>query len=262
MPIEVSLDGRLEVSDEVGELLHLFDQLVEAGIEATGRLEAKGEYHQAVALMAGQVIASADAVHKLCLTDRASQAHPINRSMVEMLINAHYLSLHPALASDYWLYRAIPLAKIAEARARLFGQAEGLDALRANAAEASSKLKAGSRSWIALNLKDRATRCGLGDLYDLYYPEGSSFSHGDASMWIGLMADDGKSVQLGSSEESIRAAVGPALAAGFAMLSLVGEVFGGTEVPAALRRIESKLPADTLKLGLMDQFNRIRAGRP
>lgn len=262
MPIEISLEGRLKVSDELGEFLQLYEQLIEAGAAALGRVEAKGEYHQAVALLAGQVIASADAVRKLCLTDRASQAHPINRSMVEMLINAHFLSLEPDLAADYWTYRAIPLAKIAGARARLFGQSDDLEALQIQAAEAVSRLHKRPRSWSALHLKERAARCGLGDLYDLYYPEGSAFSHGDSSMWNGLLSEDGKSVQLGSSEESIRSATGPAFAAGFAMLSLVAEVFKDTAIPAELRLIDSKLPGSTKRVGLVEQFNRIRAARP
>jgi hypothetical protein len=259
MPVEIAFETKIQVTDEVARLLSLPERLIEVGTAALGRIVAAGEYRHAIALLAGQAIASAQALQVLCIAGRANQGRPTARSMIESLINAYYLARNPALAGRFWIYRPIPLAKVAEARFRLFGLTEELAEIREQAAEARAKLQRYPRGWAdPVDIRSRAEQCGMGDLYDLYYPEASAFSHGDASMWNALSSDDGRTIKLGPSPEGIEDVLGPAMSAGFALLFLIAEVFGDASLREEVGRLGAALPTRTKRLELRDQFDHIR----
>lgn len=260
MTIEVSFEGKIRLSDETAHLVALHDSLIGAAKTSLGKVRALGEYQQAEALLIGQAVASAEAVHVLCLAGRANHARPIARSMVENLVNAYYIARDPETrAKRFWIYRPIPLAKVAEARSREFGITEGLEELRLQAAEAS-RLLAPHRGWAAADLRSRAVECDLFALYDLFYPEASAFSHGDASTWDTLRSEEGV-LELGPSPNGIDAVVAPAISALVGGLFLFGDVFHDVGLQTALELIGRKLPERTKRIDLRAQFEVHRTKR-
>lgn len=262
MPIEISFETKLQVDDGVASLLAVHERLIEVGTAALGRVVATGEYRHAIALLAGQALASAQAAQVLCVAGRANQARPTARSMVETLINAYFIARNPERAARFWTYRPIPLAKVAEARFRVFGITEELDEIRAQALDAKKKLMPDKHWADPMDIRSRAEQCGMGDVYDLYYPEASAFSHGDASMWNALSTDDGHTIKLGPSPEGIEEVLGPALSAGFALLFLVTDVFEESTLRQELGRIAQGLPQTTKRIDLRAQFEHLRKVRP
>jgi hypothetical protein len=262
MPIEISFQAKLQLNDDVAAMLAVHERLIDVGTAALGRVAAAGEYRYAIALLAGQALASAQALQVLCVAGRANQARPTARSMIETLINAYFIARNPQRAISFWTYRPIPLAKVAEARFRVFGITEELDEIRAQASDARAKLLPHKHWADPVDVRSRAEQCGMGDVYDLYYPEASAFSHGDSSMWNALSSDDGRVIRLGPSPEGIEEVLGPAMSAGFALLFLVADVFDDAGLRQELGRLGAELPRSTKRIDLRAQFEHVRKVRP
>jgi Family of unknown function (DUF5677) len=196
MPIEISVSWKLEVEDDQADLLQILQALIEAGEAAFTKIKAVGYFRQALALLLGQAVASAQALHVLCMAGRANQARPTVRAILENVINSFYIARDPERRAErFWPYRPIPHLKVAEARSRFFGISTELDAIRAQAEGARRLL--GSERWADRNVRARAEECGLAALWELYYTEASAFSHGDASTWNAFTLDDCSRLQLG-----------------------------------------------------------------
>lgn len=261
MPIEIVLQAKIQVDEEVAALLAIHERLIELGTTALGRVAAVGEYQHAIALLAGQALASAQALQVLCVAGRANQARPTARSMIENLINAFFIARDPERATRYWAYRSIPLAKVAEARSRVFGVTTDLDEICAQASDAKARLLPHKHWSDPVDVRSRAEQCGMRDVYDLYYPEASAFSHGDASMWNALSSDDARVITLGPRPEGSRRS--SALRCRLASrLFLVAEVFDDRCLRQDLGTLAAGLPSSATRIDLREQFEHVRKVRP
>jgi hypothetical protein len=260
--VEVTLDTHLDVTETQAALLATHEQLIEEAGKALPRIKAAGDYRRAIALLAGHAMMSAQALQMLCVVGRANQGRPTGRAIIEALINAYYISRDPAArASRFWDYLPIPLARAAEARFHVFGITDELDAIRKHGADAKARLSP-LKHWAGrVDVRSRAVECGLGDLYDLYYPEASAFSHGDSSVWHALSSDDGARITLSPSADGIEDVLQPAISAGFGMLFLVADVFDDTVLRGELGKLGGSLPQATKRLDLRTQFAHIRSKR-
>ncbi len=262
MPIEIKLETRIELSDGQAQLVSIHGSLVDAGEAALGSINATGQFEHAVALLIGQAVASARALEVLCLAGRARQAYPTARSIVEHVINAHYIARDRAVrAGRFWAHRPIPLAKMAEARFKAFGITDELDAIRAQAVEAKKSLHPHKHWAGSTDLRSRANECGMEAIYDLYYPEGSGFAHGDASIWNALISEDGASMKLGPSPAGLEAVLAPAITALYAGLLLVADVFKNRDLNKRLDQVAQTLPPRTGRIDLTSHFEFLRTRR-
>lgn len=254
MPVEIASEAKIEVSDEQAQLLTILRSLIEAGEASLLRINAVGEFPQAVALLVGQAVASGQALHALCVAGRAKQAHPTARSMVENLINAHYIAREPETrAKRYWTYRPIPHARVAQARYKHFGVTEELEEIRAQAAEAEKSL--GGKRWEGkASIRARAEECGMLEIWELHYTESSAFIHGDASTWNAFTTDDGRVLKFGPSSDGIEAVVAPAVSALFGGLQLLSHVFENHDLRRELERIARMFPAKTKRIDMRSQY--------
>jgi hypothetical protein len=262
MPTEVSIsDIRLVVTDEQAALLRVLESVLDAAGTALARVRSRNEFENAVGLVAAQVFASGRAVKLLCVAGHANQALPVARAMVEHAINIAYIAREPReRAKRFWAHRAIAHFQVAQGR-ELHGaplDVEGLKHLQAEAAEARRVL-APHKHWDAgVRLKARAKECGLGALYDVYYSEGSAFSHGDASMFDAFVNENGTSMDFGPSPKGIEAVVGPAIAALYGVSFLVSRVFSDEALAKELGRIGTMLPEQTKRIDMRDHFEVVR----
>ena len=253
------MEGQIEVSDEQASLLQILRNLVEAGEASLRAITAVGHYQHATALLVGQMVASGQAVHVLCVAGRANQARPNARSMVENLINTHFIALDPdTRAKRFWIYRPIPHAQVAEARYRNFGITDELEEIRAQAAEAK-KLLSGLHWASGTSIRARAKECSMLPIWELYYSEGSAFSHGDASTWNAFTTEDGKAMKFGPSPEGIEAVAEPATSALFGGLFLLSHVFEDRKLNNDLGRIAATLPERTKRIDLQAHFELVRS---
>jgi hypothetical protein len=257
MPIEIVVEGSLVLTDEQARLLFALRDLTDAGRKAIPRIRATGHYEQALAFLVGFALANGEALHILCAAGRANLGRPTARTMVESVINAHYIAGDPdTRAARFWAFRPIPHWKSAEAVARIFGTTENLDELRKQAAAARSTL--GSTTWAQGSIRSRAEDCGLLPLYDIYYQEGSAFTHGDASTWDAFAAEDSNTIDFGPSAAGIEAVVPAAVSALFGGLALLGHVFRAGELNTELVRIASTFPTGFHQVNLKERFASIR----
>jgi uncharacterized protein DUF5677 len=253
MPVEFRFEGTIQVDDSDAQLVFVHDALIQAGEAALANVNATGEYPHAIALLLGHAVASAQALQIMCLAGRAHQARPTARAIVETVINAYYIARDPEVrAKRFWAYRPIPLAKVAEARARVFGITDQLDEIRAQAAGAKKQFP--RNGWAGKNLRARAEECGMLAVYELYYPEASIFAHADASLWNVLVSEDGRTIKLGTSPAGIAEVVGPTISAMYPGLVLLARVFADGKLSTELQRIAAMLPHGTKRIDLSPQF--------
>lgn len=237
-------------------------QLLEAAVQLSGealaRVRAAGEFKQAVALLAAQIHASGQAVQLLCIAGRANQAHPIARAMVEHAINASYIARQPAVrAKRFWAHRAIAHAQAMEARQPHVGVSA--PAPLREQVEDAKKILAPHKHWDAgVRLRARADECGLRALYDIYYPGGSAFSHGDASMLDAFLGEDGSSMQFGPSADGLESVAGAAIAALFAALFMVCRVFDDRQLDRDLVRLGGLVPEHAMRIDMREHFEVVR----
>jgi hypothetical protein len=262
MATEVSVpEIRLVVSDDQADLVRIIEQLGDAAGTALARVRGTGEFERALMLLAGQVFANGRAVQLLCVAGYANQAFPVARAMVEHAINISYIARDPGERSKrYWAHRVVVHAQVVDAMQR-HGAAVGEIAQLREDAKDAARVLAPHKHWDAgVRLKARAEECGLRALYDIYYPHGSAFSHGDASMLDAFVNDDGTSMHFGPSPNGIGSVAGPVIAALFAVLWLVCRVFSDGELEKELARIAAMLPKDTKRLELREHFEAVRKG--
>jgi hypothetical protein len=257
MTFQIESEAEIEVSNEQAHLLMILQSFLDAGALSLARINAAGEFPQAIALLVGQAVASGHALHVLCVVGRARQAHPTARSMLENVINAHFIALAPEVrAKRFWAHRPIPHAKVAEARFETFGITDELEELRTQAVEAEKLL--GNQHWAGkASIRARAEECGMLEVWGLHYTESSAFIHGDASTWNAFTSDDGLVMKFGPSPEGIEAVVAPALSAVFVGLQLLSHVLEDHGLMSELERIGRSLPEKTKRIDLSSVYGRL-----
>jgi hypothetical protein len=264
MPVEVTYEGRIELTDDQARLVKSVQDLLDHGEAALGRVNANGEFQNAVALLIGQAVVTGRALHLLSIAGRSYQAFPTARAVLENVINAHYIARDPATrAQRFWIYRPIPHAKVAEARYRVFGISDELKEIRQQA-QAASRLLASDKKWERVHwargsIRERAKECGLESVYDLYYAEASAFSHGDASIFNALVKPDRRTLALGPSPAGIEAALAPAFSSLYVGLLLLARVFQDHDLERALGVAVSGFPDRIKRIDLSSHFNHLRA---
>jgi hypothetical protein len=257
MPVEITSSAVTQVSDDQARLLALLQELLESGEQALARVNAVGEFPKAIALLLGQAVASGRALHALCVVGRARQAHPIARSMLENVINAHFMALEPeGRAKRFWAYRPIVHAQVAGAKFEIFGITDELEELRRQAAEARvilGKVHWSGKKWI----RERSEECGLLEVWSLYYSEASAFVHGDASTWDAFAADDGGVLELGPSPKGIGEVVAPAISALFPAMTLLVRLFADNDLKRELEHVGRQLPEKTRRIEMGSIYERM-----